>query len=81
MAELYAAAAEVPCDRQAIMAGGLPGAGTLRAVADSGADLARHLTVSVDLVLAQMAATGLIPAVPGLSPMEDAPRRRSSELR
>jgi hypothetical protein len=70
VAEIYAAAAEVPCGRQAIMAGGLPGAGTLEAVAESGADLTQYLTISVDTVLVRMAAHGLIPTVAGLSPLE-----------
>jgi hypothetical protein len=72
VAEIYAAAAEVPCRRQAIMAGGLPGAGTLEAVAESGANLAQYLTISVESVLVRMAAGGLIPTVAGLSPLEAA---------
>lgn len=72
MAGFYEAGAGVPCERQAIMAGGLPGAGTLAAVQASGADLARYLTVSVSTVLAHMAARDLIPDVTGLSPMEAA---------
>jgi hypothetical protein len=54
------------------MAGGLPGAGTLEAVVESGADLNQYLTISVDSVLVRMATRGLIPTVTGLSPLEAA---------
>ncbi len=70
---LYEAAAEVPCQRQAIMAAGLPGADRRGTASKAGADLSRYLAVSVDLVLEQMAASGLIPAVAGLSPMQASP--------
>jgi hypothetical protein len=72
VAEFYGAAGEVPCERHAIMAGGLPGARTLASVRAGGTDLARYLVVSVDAVLLRMAARGLIPAVAGLSPLEAA---------
>jgi hypothetical protein len=72
VAEFYAAAGDVPCEQHAIVAGGLPGAGTLASVQADGADLARYLVVSVDAVLLRMAARGLIPAVAGLSPLEAA---------
>jgi hypothetical protein len=72
VAEFYAAAGNVPCEQHAIVAGGLPGAGTLASVQADGTDLARYLVVSVDAVLLRMAARGLIPAVAGLSPLEAA---------
>lgn len=70
VAQLYAASAAVPCERQAIMVGGLPGADRRGAATQSGADLSRYLPVSVEAVLEEMAAARLIPAVAGLSPME-----------
>jgi hypothetical protein len=72
VAELSAAARDVPCERHAIMGGGLPGAGTLACVQAAGTELARYLVVSVDAVLLRMAARGLIPVVAGLSPLEAA---------
>jgi hypothetical protein len=73
VARLYAASASVPCERKAVMAAGLPGADRRGTVAVSGTDLSRHLPVSVDTVLKEMAACGLIPTVAGLSPMEASP--------
>jgi hypothetical protein len=72
VAGLYAAAAGVPCWGKAIMAGGLPGAGTLATVQAAGTDLASYLTVSISVVLEQMAGQRLIPVVAGLSPLEAA---------
>lgn len=68
--KMYTASAGVPCDRQAIMAGGLPVADRLRAAAQSGADLSQYLPVNVEAVLEEMAACGVIPEVAGLSPTE-----------
>ena len=65
-------AAGVPCDRSAVMAGGLPGADKAAALAADGIEPGSYLTVSVNAVLLQMAETGMIPAVDGLSPMEAA---------
>jgi hypothetical protein len=72
VAEFYAAARDVPCEQHAIMAGGLPGAGTLASVQADGTELARYLVVSVDAVLLRMAARGLMPVVAGLSPLQAA---------
>jgi predicted kinase len=69
--DLYEAAAGVPSERQAIMAGGLGGAGK-STVLDSYAnvDRSRYLTINPDNIKEEMAKRGLIPELPGLSPME-----------
>src|SRR6185437_1998255 len=77
VARMYGASVAVPCDRQAVMAAGLPGADRRGAAARSGTDLSRYLPLSVGAVLEQMAARRLIPAVSGLSPMEASPRARA----
>ena len=65
------AAASVPSERQAIMAGGLGGAGK-STVLDSYAnvDQSRYLKINPDDIKEAMAARGLIPELDGLSPME-----------
>ena len=61
----------IPCDRQAIIAGGLGGAGKSTVLGQhAGIDLTRYLTINPDHVKEEMARRGLIPDVPGLSPME-----------
>jgi len=77
VARMYGASSDVPCDRQAVVAAGLPGADRRGAAARSGTDLSRYLPLSVGAVLEQMAARRLIPAVSGLSPMEASPRARA----
>jgi predicted ABC-type ATPase len=69
--DLYASAASVPCDRRAIMAGGLGGAGK-STVLDRHTDIDRsqYLTVNPDDIKEAMADRGLIPELDGLSPME-----------
>jgi predicted kinase len=69
----YAAASGVPCERRAILAGGLPGCGkttVLRGYA--GIDVGRYLVVNPDAIKEDMARYGLIPVVDGLTPMESA---------
>ena len=69
--DLYARCSEVPCDGEAILAGGLPGAGkttVLREFADL--DLSQYVMINPDVIKAEMAKRGLIPDVVGLSPME-----------
>ena len=61
VAGMYRAAAGVPCERSAVIAGGLPGADKAAALDRSGVDRSRYLTVSIDAVLDQMAGAGLIP--------------------
>jgi hypothetical protein len=67
---LYQRGRDVPRDRVAVLAGGLPGADTDAALAAAGVDRSGFLTVSVDAVLVEMAARGLIPPVMGLSALE-----------
>jgi hypothetical protein len=72
VAEIYQAAAAVPCERDAVIAGGLPGADKAAALDQAAVDRSRYLTVSIDAVLDQMAAASLIPEADGLSPLERA---------
>ena len=69
VAGLYAAAAGVPCERAAVIAGGLPGTDKVKALDDAGLDRARYLTVSIDAILARMAASQMIPLSDGQSPL------------
>jgi hypothetical protein len=67
---MYQQVGGVPCERQAVVAGGLPGAdkpGMLRA---AGVDQSRYFTISIDRILWQMAARGLISVRVGLTPMD-----------
>src|SRR6266567_4465427 len=69
VAEIYQAAAGVPCERNAAIAGGLPGADKAAAFDRSGVDRSQYLTVSIDAVLDRMAVARLIPESDGLSPL------------
>ena len=69
VAEMYQAAAGVPCERNAAIAGGMPGADKAAVLDQSGVDRSRYLTVSIDTVLNRMAAAGLISESDGLSPL------------
>ena len=69
VAAMYQAAAGVPCERSAVIAGGLPGADKGAALDRSGVDRSQFLTVSIDATLDQMAGAGLIPEADGLSPL------------
>jgi predicted kinase len=69
--DLYERAVDVPCDRKAIMAGGLGGAGKSTVLENfAGIDLSQYLTINPDDIKEEMAKRGLIPEVEGLSPME-----------
>jgi len=71
IATLYARSADVPCERQAIIAGGLSGAGKSTILDHhAGIDRSQYLTVNPDQIKEEMAERGLIPHVEGLSPME-----------
>lgn len=72
VAELYRSAAGLPCDRSAVIAGGLPGADKTEAITQAGISASLYLTVSIDVVLTAMAARDLIPAAAGQSPLEAA---------
>jgi hypothetical protein len=76
-ADLYRKQSEgVPTDREAVIAGGLGGAGKSTVLRDyAGIDASRYVTLNPDDVKEVMADRGLMPEVPGhedLSPMERA---------
>lgn len=69
--DICSRAESIPCERQAIIAGGLGGAGKSTVLGQhAGIDLTRYLTINPDDVKEEMARRGLIPDVAGLSPME-----------
>ena len=69
--DLYAKASDVPCERRAIIAGGLPGAGKSTVLEQyAGIDRSQYLTINPDDVKEEMARRDMIPPVTGLSPME-----------
>jgi predicted kinase len=69
--DLYARANNVPCERRAIIAGGLPGAGKSTVLERyAGIDRSQYLTINPDDVKEEMARRDMIPPVNGLSPME-----------
>jgi predicted kinase len=71
LTELYGQAADVPCNRQAVLAGGLGGAGKSTVLEQrAGIDRSAYLTIDPDQFKDQLARRGLLPDVPGLSPME-----------
>jgi predicted kinase len=69
--DLYTAASHVPCDRRAILAGGLPGAGKTTVLDQhAGIDRSHFLTINPDDIKEEMAKRDMIPEVAGLTPME-----------
>jgi len=69
--DLYARASDVPCERRAIIAGGLPGAGKSTVLEHhAGIDKSQYLTINPDDVKEELARRDMIPPVSGLSPME-----------
>jgi predicted kinase len=69
--DLYEESANVPCERRAIMAGGLGGAGKSTVLGQyANVDRSRYLTINPDDIKEEMAKRGLIPELDGLSPME-----------
>jgi predicted kinase len=70
---LYARAAGVPCERRAIITGGLPGAGKTSVVEQrAGVDLSRYLAINPDRIKEELARRELLPQIAGLTPMEAA---------
>jgi hypothetical protein len=65
VAGMYQAAAGAPRERRAAIAGGLPGADKAAELDRTGLDRTRYFTVSIDAVLNQMAAAGLISEASG----------------
>jgi len=71
LAELYERASAVPCDDQAVVVGGLPGAGKTTVLREfAGIDLSQYLMINPDEIKAEMARRGMVPEVDGLTPME-----------
>jgi predicted kinase len=71
IADLYEAASAVQCERRAILAGGLPGAGKTTVLEQhAGIDRSQFLTINPDEIKEQMAKRGMIPEIAGLTPME-----------
>lgn len=71
VSEIYERARDVPCGRQAIIAGGLGGAGKTTILTEhANIDLSNYLVVNPDDIKEEMARRGMIPQVIGLSPME-----------
>ena len=62
----------MPCDREAVLAGGLRGSDKGAALAAAGLDPDGYFLVSVDVVLREMARRSLIPVVARLSPLDGA---------
>jgi hypothetical protein len=69
---MYERADRVPCEREAVMAGGLRGTDKASALTQACVDPSRYLTISIDRVLDEMAAGDLIPRIAGLAPLEGA---------
>lgn len=68
---VYRAAADVPCERRAIIAGGLGGAGKTTLLDQHPAvDRSDFLTINPDSLKEELANRGMAPQIPGLSPME-----------
>lgn len=68
---LSARSAEVPCERKAILAGGLGGAGKSTVLGQhAGIDQSSYLTINPDEIKGELARRGMVPQVDGLSPME-----------
>lgn len=71
LADLYERASSVPCDRKAIVAGGLPGAGKTTVLHElAGIGVSDYFMINPDEIKAAMARHGLVPEVAGLTPME-----------
>ena len=51
VASMYEQAVSVPCERKAVMVGGLRGADTASALTQAGIDASRYLTISIDAIL------------------------------
>jgi predicted kinase len=69
--DLYRRASDVPCERRAIMAGGLPGAGKSTILeGHAGIERSKYLAINPDEIKEEMGRRDMIPPVDGLSPME-----------
>jgi predicted ABC-type ATPase len=69
--DLYRDGRDVPCHGEAVLAGGLGGAGKGTVLAKyAGIDTSKYLVIDPDRIKEQMAERGMIPKVEELSPME-----------
>jgi hypothetical protein len=69
--DLYEAASDVPCGHEAIMAGGLGGAGKSTVLSEHAhVERSQYLPINPDGIKEAMAKRGLVPQLDGLSPME-----------
>lgn len=81
--DLYAEADAVPCEGEAILAGGLPGAGKTSVLTGvAGIDMSKYLMINPDNIKSEMARRGMIPELNGPSPMEasDLVHEESSDI-
>jgi hypothetical protein len=70
IASMYQRAQGVPCERRAVVAGGLPGADKAAVLRQAGINESWYFTISIDEILREMAARDLIPVVAGLTRMD-----------
>src|ERR1700683_529081 len=71
ISEIMESAADVPCEYKAVIAGGLGGAGKTTVLENqAGIDRSNYLTINPDSFKEALASRGLVPRLPGLSPME-----------
>ena len=69
--DIYSAAQDVPNQGNAIVTGGLGGAGKTTVLTESaGIDLSNYLMINPDNLKEEMARRGIVPEIDGLSPME-----------
>jgi predicted ABC-type ATPase len=69
--DLYSRAAAVPNEHQAVIAGGLPGAGKTTILREyANVDRSQFLTIDPDDIKLELAKRNMIPSVESLSPME-----------
>jgi len=69
--DMYQKAESAPNNHEAIIAGGLCGAGKTTVLDDyAGIDRSQYLTISPDDIKKALATLGLVPEIDGLSPME-----------
>jgi predicted ABC-type ATPase len=67
----YAAAADVPCEYKAVIAGGLGGAGKTTVLEhQAGIELSDYLMINPDTFKEELARRDMLPNIPGLSPLE-----------
>jgi predicted kinase len=69
--DLYGRSETVPCEFQAVITGGLAGAGKTTILSDhAGFDLGRYFVINPDTIKEELARRGQTPRIEGLTPME-----------